>query len=52
VSLIAALHGKGGFGLVLIMTAGFAVLFAIATVSISFLANKAEAQAPSAQPAE
>ncbi len=52
VSLIAALHGKGGFNLVLFMTAGFAILFMIATISISFLANKAEAQAPSAQPAE
>jgi MFS family permease len=52
VSLIAALHGKGGFELVLMMTAGFAVLFAIATISIALLANRAEARAPSAQPAE
>ncbi len=48
VSLIAALHGKGGFDLVLFMTAGFAILFAIATISIALLANRAEAKAPSA----
>jgi MFS family permease len=52
VSLIAALHGKGGFNLVLFMTAGFAILFAIATISIALLANKAEAKSPAAQPAE
>ncbi len=52
VSLIAALHGKGGFGLVLITTAIFAALFMIATIAISLLANRAEARLPSAQPAE
>lgn len=52
VSLIAALHGKGGFGLVLIVTAIFAALFAIATIGISLLANRAESRTPSAQPAE
>lgn len=52
VSLIAALHGKGGFGLVLIVTAIFAVLFAFATIAISMLANRAEARMASAQPAE
>jgi MFS family permease len=52
VSLIAALHGKGGFGLVLIVTAIFAALFMVATIAISLLANRAEARSPSAQPAE
>lgn len=53
VSLIAALHGKGGFGLVLIVTAIFAALFAVATIAISMLASRAEARLPqSAQPAE
>jgi MFS family permease len=52
VSLIAALHGKGGFGLVLIATAIFAALFMVATIAISLLANRAEAKAPSTQPAE
>ncbi len=52
VSLIAALHGQGGFGLVLIMTAVFAALFMVATIAISFLANRAESRLPSSQPAE
>lgn len=54
VSLISALHGKGGFGLVLIVTAVFAALFAVATIAISMLASRAEARLPqsSAQPAE
>jgi hypothetical protein len=52
VSLIAALHGKGGFDLVLVVTAIVAAVFAFATISISILANKAEASAPSTQPAE
>jgi MFS family permease len=51
VSLIAALHGKGGFDLVLIVTSIVAVLFAFATIAISVLANRAESQL-SAQPAE
>lgn len=52
VSLIAALHGQGGFGLVLIMTAIFAALFMVATIAISLLANRAESRLPSSQPAE
>jgi MFS family permease len=52
VSLIAALHGKGGFGLVLITTAIFAALFMVATIAISVLANRAESRPPSTQPAE
>jgi predicted MFS family arabinose efflux permease len=52
VSLIAALHGQGGFGLVLIMTAIFAMLFALATIAIAILAGRAEAQLPPSQPAE
>jgi hypothetical protein len=52
VSLIAALHGQGGFGLVLITTAIFAALFMGATIAISLLANRAESRLPSTQPAE
>lgn len=52
VSLIAALHGQGGFGHVLVMTAIFAALFMVATIAISFLANRAESRLPSTQPAE
>ena len=52
VALIAALHGQGGFGLVLIMTAIFAVLFMVATIAISLLANRAESHLASTQPAE
>ncbi len=52
VALIAALHGHGGFGLVLIMTAIFAALFMVATIAISLLANRAESRLPSTQPAE
>lgn len=52
VSLIAALHGKGGFGLVLIVTAVFAGLFAFATLGVALLAARAEVRGPSAQPAE
>lgn len=51
--LISALLGRGGFDLVLIVTVVVAALFAFATISISILASKAEAQvAPAAQPAE
>jgi predicted MFS family arabinose efflux permease len=52
VSLISALHGQGGFGLVLIMTAVFAALFMVATIAISFLANRAESRLHSTQAAE
>lgn len=52
VALISALHGKGGFGLVLIMTAIFAAFFMVATIAISFLAGKAEARQLASQPAE
>jgi hypothetical protein len=52
VSLIAGLHGQGGFGLVLLVTAGFAVLFALAAFMVSVLAGRAEANAKAMQPAE
>lgn len=52
VSLIAALHGKGGFALVLLVTAAFAVVFMLTTAAISLLANRAESRLPSTQPAE
>jgi MFS family permease len=52
VSLIAGLHGQGGFGLVLLVTAAFAAVFALATLMISMLAGRAEANAKAMQPAE
>ena len=52
VSLIAALHGKGGFDLVLFVTALVAAMFMLATIAISLLANRAESRLPSTQPAE
>jgi len=52
VSLIAALHGHGGFGLVLMVTAGCAAIFAISTIAIAILAGKVEAGVRGVQPAE
>jgi len=52
VSLIAALHGKGGFALVLLVTAAFALVFMVTTAVISLLANRAESRLPASQPAE
>jgi MFS family permease len=52
VSMIAALHGKGGFGLVLSVTMVFAAVFAICTALIALLAARVERGDGRLQPAE
>jgi MFS family permease len=52
IGLIAALHGRGGFFLVLGVTAICAVIFLAATAAIAVLANRVEASAGRVQPAE
>ncbi|MCC6946352.1 MAG: MFS transporter [Bradyrhizobiaceae bacterium] len=52
IAIIAALHGRGGFFLVLALTAVCAAVFATAALAIALLAGKAESVARSAQPAE
>src|SRR5262249_41249407 len=52
VSIIAFLHGRGGFGLVLAVTTIFAGLFAASTIGVAFLANRVENGVRAAQPAE
>jgi MFS family permease len=54
VSMIALLHGRGGFDLVLTVTAVIALGFVIATLAIAVLVNSLEKErrAPVVQPAE
>lgn len=52
IGIIAALHGRGGFFLVLALTAACAAIFAAATFVVALLANRAEAEARGVQPAE
>src|ERR1700674_246939 len=53
ISLIAALHGRGGFGLVLAVTTAFAVVFAVSTIGVALVANRIEAvHSRRVQPAE
>jgi len=52
IAIIAALHGLGGFYLVLALTTVCAGIFVAATVTIAFLAGKAESMARAVQPAE
>jgi len=52
VSLIAALYGKGGFGLVLGAATACAALFATCTVLIAILASRVESKNARMQPAE
>ena len=52
VSMIAALHGKGGFGLVLSVTTPFAATFALCTALIALLAARVERGAGRLQAAE
>lgn len=53
VSLIALLHGRGGFDLVLAVTATIALGFVVATAVIAVLVNGVEKErAPAPQPAE
>lgn len=51
ISLIAWLHGMGGFVIVLAATACFAVLFALAAFVVAFFANRVETRAAQATPA-
>lgn len=52
IGLIAALHGRGGFFLVLGVTAVCAIIFLAATMVVAMLAGRAEAGARRVQPAE
>jgi MFS family permease len=53
IGIIAALHGRGGFFLVLAVTAVCAVVFLLAAGTVAALAHRAESQgAPRVQPAE
>ncbi len=52
VAMIAALHGRGGFELVLGVTAAFAAVFAICTILIALLVSRVESRAGRMLPAE
>ena len=52
VAMIALLHGRGGFDLVLLTTAAVAFIFFVAAVLLAFLVSNVETSQPLAQPAE
>jgi MFS family permease len=52
IAIIAALHGRGGFFLVLALTAACAAVFALAALVVAVLASRVEAEVKAAQPAE
>ena len=52
VAMIAAIHGRGGFPLVLGVTAAFAAVFAICTILIALLVARVESGRGQMQPAE
>jgi MFS family permease len=52
IGIIAVLHGRGGFFLVLGVTAICAVIFLAATIAIAMLASRVEAGVRGVQPAE
>jgi MFS family permease len=52
IGIIAALHGRGGFFLVLALTAACAAVFAVAALVVAVLANRVENEVRAAQPAE
>jgi MFS family permease len=52
VAMIALLHGRGGFDLVLLTAAAVAFIFFIAAVLLAILVSGAETRQPLAQPAE
>jgi MFS family permease len=52
IGIIAALHGYGGFFLVLAVTAGCAAVFLAAVLIVAMLANRAESDFRRVQPAE
>jgi MFS family permease len=52
VASIAFLHARGGFDLVLLVTAGICLMFFLATLGLAFMVSGAEAQKAAAVPAE
>ncbi len=52
VGMIALLHGRGGFDLVLLATAAVAFVFFVAAVGVALLVSGVEAKQPAVQPAE
>jgi hypothetical protein len=52
ISMIAFLHGRGGFDLVLTATAVIAVGFLIGTSGVALLVNGVERDSRAVQPAE
>lgn len=52
IAIIAGLHGRGGFFLVLGLTAACAALFAAAAIVVAVLAGRVEGEARGVQPAE
>ena len=52
IAIIAALHGRGGFFLVLALTAACAAIFAMSALVVALLAHRVEADACGVQPAE
>ena len=52
VAAIAFLHARGGFDLVLLVTAGICLVFFLATLALAFLVSGAGAQKSAAVPAE
>jgi len=52
VASIAYLHERGGFDLVLIVTAAICLMFFLATVTLAFIVSGAESRKPVAVPAE
>jgi MFS family permease len=52
IGIIAVLHGRGGFFLVLALTAACAAVFAVAALVVAVLANRVENEVRAAQPAE
>jgi hypothetical protein len=52
ISMIAFLHGRGGFDLVLVVTAVIALGFVIGTLGVAMVVNGVERDLKAAQPAE
>jgi MFS family permease len=52
VATIAFLHARGGFDLVLLVTAGICLMFFLATLGLAVIVSGAERQKAAAQPAE
>ena len=52
VATIAFLHERGGFNLVLMVTAGICLMFFLATLGLAYMVSSAETRKPLAVPAE